>query len=199
VTNDEQHTQPVEDGEARRKIARLAIETLPRLIERLNRSELGELEVREDGWRIRLRRATGLNDGVTGAAPEARDRVRASSATGSAAHQDRTASHRGAAARRPESDRGLVTSPAVGYFIAREDVSVGTPVMRGDVIGQVDVLGVSQEVVAPVDGTIGSFDVEPGQAIEFGQPVARVEKAGSRAAAEPMDAEGEALGQLVEA
>ena len=196
---DEPRVEVVNNGEARRTIARLAVDTLPRLIERLTRSELGELEVREEGWRIRLRRATGTIGEATSAAPEARDRVRSPSATGAAAHQDRSVGHRGAGSRRPESDRGLVTSPAVGYFIAREGVSVGTQVTRGDVIGQVDVLGVSQEVVAPIDGTIGSLDVEPGQAIEFGQPVARVEKAGSRAATEPADLEEEALGQLVEA
>ena len=53
MADDEQQQM---DGEARRTIARLAADTLPRLIERLTNSDLGELEVREDGWRIRLRR-----------------------------------------------------------------------------------------------------------------------------------------------
>jgi len=42
--------------EDRATIARLADEVVPQLIERLTKSSLGELEVRENGWRIRLRR-----------------------------------------------------------------------------------------------------------------------------------------------
>ena len=97
-----------------------------------------------------------------------------------------------------------MTSVAVGYFIAREGISVGSRVGKGDVIGQVDVLGVAQEVVASVDGTIGKFEVEPGQAIEYGQPVARIEVAGSRGSpgsgsTDTSEADEPVLGQLVEA
>lgn len=196
---DEERTETTENGDARRTIARLAVDTLPRLIERLTRSELGELEVRDDGWRIRLRRANGVNDPARSTATDTRDRGRHSGGPSSAGHHDRAGSHRSTLARRPEQDRGLVSSPAVGYFIARDGVSVGTRVRQGDVIGQVDVLGVSQEVVAPVDGSIGSFEVEPGEAIEFGQPVARLEVAAGRAPAATADADQEAMGQLVEA
>jgi biotin carboxyl carrier protein len=43
------------------------------------------------------------------------------------------------------------------------------------VIGFVDVLGVRQEVVSPLDGVLRELDVEPGQAVEYGQPLGRVE------------------------
>jgi acetyl-CoA carboxylase biotin carboxyl carrier protein len=190
------------DTDARRTIARLAGDTLPRLIDRLMRSELGELEVRENGWRIRLRRANATNGASDSQASGSRERSRRSPASTSAGHQDRSGGQGRSPGRRSESVKGLVTSPAVGYFVARDGVSVGTRVRQGDVIGQVDVLGVSQEVVASLEGTIGAFEVEAGQAIEFGQPVARVEPAGSRATAEtdqPAEAPEEALGQLVEA
>ena len=68
-----------------------------------------------------------------------------------------------------------MTSPGVGYFVAREGVVVGFKVGSGDVLGHVDVLGVRQEIVAPIEGVVAALDVEPGQAIEYGQPVARVE------------------------
>jgi acetyl-CoA carboxylase biotin carboxyl carrier protein len=198
MTMDHERTQTAGDGNARRTIASLTAETLPRLIERLMRSELGELEVRENGWRIRLRRANGVSGATDSQPGESRDRGRLSSVSASTGHQERAVGQRGVSVRRAESDRGVVTSPAVGYFVAREGVSVGSRVRQGDVIGQVDVLGVAQEVVAPVDGAIGSFEVEPGQAIEFGQPVARVEVAGSRTRG-TTDAEEEAPGVLVEA
>ena len=196
---DQERTDTMANGDARRTIARLAVDTLPRLIERLMRSDLGELEVRDEGWRVRLRRANGVGATGDNATPDSRDRGRHSSSSASGGHHERGGTHRSPAARRPEPDKGVVTSPAVGYFVAREGVSAGARVRKGDVIGQVDVLGVSVEVVAPVDGSVGSFEVEPGQAIEFGQPVARLETAESRAAAAPADAEEETLGQLVEA
>ena len=52
---------------------------------------------------------------------------------------------------------------------------MGSEVRRGDLVGHVDVLGVKHEIVAPVDGVLREIDVEPGQAIEYGQPLARVE------------------------
>jgi biotin carboxyl carrier protein len=46
----------VPDDRDHREIGRLADEVVPALIARLEASSLGELEVREGGWRIRLRR-----------------------------------------------------------------------------------------------------------------------------------------------
>ena len=143
--------------EDRQTIARLAADTLPRLIERLAKSDLGELEVREDGWRIRLSRphagAPSQPARPASASPSTRTQIPV----------------------RPDPPRGIVTSPAVGYFVSKDGVAVGFKVGRGDPIGFVDVLGVRQEVVAPADGVVGSLDVEAGQAIEYGQPVARIE------------------------
>ena len=48
-------------------VGRLADEVLPALIARLEASTLGELEIRRNGWRVRLRRATldaGPTDGT---------------------------------------------------------------------------------------------------------------------------------------
>jgi biotin carboxyl carrier protein len=45
-----------DDQRNRREIARLAEEVLPALIGRLGASDLGELEVREGEWRVRLRK-----------------------------------------------------------------------------------------------------------------------------------------------
>ena len=79
----------------------------------------------------------------------------------------------------------MVTSPAVGYFSPRDGMAVGSRVARGDVLGHVDVLGVRQDVVAPIAGLIGALDAQPGEAIEFGQPVARID---ADAASAPVEA-----------
>jgi len=161
----EQEDLPM-NGEARRTIARLAVDTVPRLIERLTNSELGELEVREDGWRIRLRRHNGNGlDGPPVPTP----------AVAGEARLERTVSARAQQPPRPAPPEGVVTSPGVGYFTPRDGFAAGRTVSRGDVIGHVDVLGVRQEVVAPVDGVLGSVDVQAGQAIEYGEQVARID------------------------
>jgi acetyl-CoA carboxylase biotin carboxyl carrier protein len=169
---DNDQEQPMSDDDARATIARLATDTLPRLIERLTKSQLGEIEVREDGWRIRLKRPVA----GTQAAAQSADSRTSRHHQGSAGSADRSpAAHRPPHSARPEMDKGRVTSPGVGYFIAKDGVVVGIPVRRGDLVGHVDVLGVRQEVVAPIDGTLKEIDVQPGQAIEYGQPLARVE------------------------
>ena len=45
----------------------------------------------------------------------------------------------------------------------------------GDRVGSVDILGVAQEVVAPVDGILGSSLVESGDAVEYGQEILVIE------------------------
>ena len=45
--------------------------------------------------------------------------------------------------------------------------------------GFVDVLGVRQEVVSPVDGIVGASLVESGDAVEYGQELVRLEPSGS--------------------
>ncbi len=163
--------KPASNGDAadRETIARLTSDVLPTLMERLSRSELGELEVREQGWRIRLRRPTETNGhapagGLPGAASSAS--TRPSSASQHAA---------GAAQREPRRD--VVPSPAVGYFSPREGIKAGSDLRAGDGIGHVDVLGVKVEVVVAVDGRLARLVVEPGEAVEYGQPIAHLEPA----------------------
>src|SRR6187551_1810665 len=108
-------------AEARATIARLADEVVPTLIERLSTSSLGELEVRENGWRVRLRRP--MADGQQQAVQPAQRQPHPVMASG--------ASAAGSSAPR-DGSRGLVASPAVGYFAPRSGVEVGSKVRSGD-------------------------------------------------------------------
>ena len=154
----------------RATIARLADEVLPMLIERLAASDMGELEVRQDGWRVRLRRPFDelLTNGQAAPAAPAGRAVPATGRTG-AGHATE------ASQPRREVPRGLVTSPGVGYFSVRDGVVPGSSVRAGDVIGVVDVLGVRHEVVSAHDGVLRSLEVETGQAVEYGQTIGRVD------------------------
>jgi biotin carboxyl carrier protein len=52
---------------------------------------------------------------------------------------------------------------------------VGDRVRAGDRLGAVDMLGVAQEVVAPMDGIVGASLVESGDAVEYGQELLAIE------------------------
>jgi multidrug efflux pump subunit AcrA (membrane-fusion protein) len=63
----------------------------------------------------------------------------------------------------------------VGIYSPRRDLVVGMRVRAGDRIGSVNVLGVGQDVVSPIDGVIGSSLAEAGEAVEYGQDLVRIE------------------------
>jgi biotin carboxyl carrier protein len=158
-------------------IAHLADELLPLLIARLGASGLGELEVRQDGWRVRLRRS--LNGEAAGAHPSAgattghRSAPRQADRRGDAPHAEGQSEQ----ARR-ERGRVAITSPAVGYYQPRDGLAAGMSVRGGDLLGHVDVLGVRQQVVAPQDGILAALSAEAGEAVEYGQTLARLEPEG---------------------
>lgn len=158
-------------------IDRLADQLLPALIAKLGATGLGELEVREGAWRVRLRRPA---DGVAGGAPSGRSRRRergtadAGATDRGDAKASRTASLLESTTSRDEA-RQVATSPAVGIYRPRQDLAAGTRVRAGDRLGAVDMLGVAQEVVAPADGIVGVSLADAGDAVEFGQGLVVIE------------------------
>jgi biotin carboxyl carrier protein len=150
VSDDAAQRLPGGEDATTERLDALTDEILPALIARLRASRLGELEVRSDGWRVRLRRDPSP---VRGVAP--RDDA--------------------AAVDDGDDPRGTARSPAVGYFSPVSGLAVGRSVQAGDALGQIDVLGIGQEVVAPIDGIVGQVLAEEGQAVEYGQALAVVD------------------------
>lgn len=169
----------------RAEIAALADELLPALIARLSASSLGELEVTEGSWRVRLRRAPATSEPVEEEAsvgrgrgsrtghgtPAAMDGVDGAGAGASTAGRTQSA-----AATHRETSRLIATSPAVGYFAPRDGAGVGQTVRSGDVLGHIDVLGVRQEVVSAHDGIVSRLLAAAGEAVEYGQELVRIER-----------------------
>ena len=179
-------------------IARLTDELLPGLIAKLGTTRLGELEVREGDWHVRLRRPYGtapgegrrMGDKASRSQPgheghghgrAAREGHRQRSSGGASGVTAGTgaasASSNGAGdGERPlDKSRVIATSPAVGIFEPGSRAVSGTRVRAGDSLGAVNVLGVPQEVLAPVDGIVGSTLIEAGTAVEYGQELIRIE------------------------
>ena len=165
-------TRPSDRSSAQRQadhagLARLSETLVPALVQKLNGSGLGELEVREGDWRVRLRRPAGA------AGPARRERPRAA-AHAPAAH----AATRPAAPETPrDPDRVAATSPAVGVF--RATAATGTRVRQGDRVAVVDLLGIPQDVVAPIDGIVVELLVETGNAVEYGEEVVMIAETGT--------------------
>jgi biotin carboxyl carrier protein len=187
-------------------IDRLTEELLPALVAKLGASDLGEIEIREGSWKVRLRRPSGAAESVLHGR-RSTDRP-SRPQPGHAGHGHAPAaveSHRPAAGRdgssplmaigpgRPTAEptrdpnRAVATSPAVGIFQPRPEMRPGTRVRAGDRLGFVDVLGVRQEVVSPVDGRVGATVVESGEAVEYGQELVRLELASAPAPASAGD------------
>jgi biotin carboxyl carrier protein len=178
-------------------ITRLANELLPALIAKLATTQLGELEVREGDWQIRLRRPYGIGPGEGRRATDKPSRTQ----PGHEGHGHGRAAVEGHRPARPSgasggpassslgaasasASRGVTaSSPAVGIFNPGSRAASGTRVRAGDSLGTVDMLGVPQDITAPADGIVGATLVEAGMAVEYGQELIRLELTGPPAPA----------------
>ena len=151
-------------------IARLADDILPALIAKLTSGGLGEIEVRQGGWKARLRKPASAPEPHKAATAEI-----AAHARGVGHGRPGEREGRGRDPKEAQQDKVVAMSPAVGIYNPRRDLAVGMRVRAGDKIGTVDVLGVQQDVVSPVDGIIGSSLAEAGEAVEYGQELVRIE------------------------
>jgi biotin carboxyl carrier protein len=188
-------------------ISKLADELLPALIAKLAATGLGEIEVREGEWKARLRRPSGAearktsghgpSDGQPASGTAART---AAVRVGRAGAEERERLAREEKAALETANLPIVaTSPAVGVYQPRKDLAVGLKVRAGDRLGTVDVLGVREDVVAPVDGLIGTSLVEAGEAVEYGQELVRIELPENARGLEVNGADREAAAVLGEA
>jgi len=179
-------------------IARLADDLLPALIAKLAASGLGEIEVREGGWKARLRMPTTAQEPRKAASQPAESHATLGHAPGrvtASAHARPDERHPVPASEASdELGRIVAKSPAVGIYQPRRDLAVGMRVRSGDRVGAVNVLGVNQDVVSPVDGIIGSSLAEAGEAVEYGQELVRIELPESSAGAPAGGPEREPVG-----
>ena len=189
---------PAERSADHAAIDRLSGELLPALIAKLGATGLGELEIHEGAWHVRLRRPA--EGAPTGSTRDRRPGERERSARGPGVpttaygqtgltpvgpgRDGRDGERDGRDGRDgPQTRDGAVrdqgrivaSSPAVGIFKPRPDARAGTRVRAGDRLGSVDMLGVPQEVVAPADGVVGASLVEAGDAVEYGQELILIE------------------------
>ncbi len=137
---------------------------LKTLIELVESSGIGELEIQEGEERVRITRA----------APTPTVMVQAPAGAPAVAPASVAAE---VAPALPEPEGHVVKSPMVGTFYraaapgAKPFVEVGDSVETGDTLCVVEAMKLMNEIEADASGTVKQILVENGQPVEFGQPL----------------------------
>jgi acetyl-CoA carboxylase biotin carboxyl carrier protein len=131
----------------------------------LDETGLSDIEIEQDGTRIRV----GRGGGHAVAAPVAAAPMAAASAPIAAAPAD------------PAKHPGAVPSPMVGtaYLApspgAKPFIDVGSVVKAGDTLMIVEAMKTMNQIPAPRGGTVTQILVEDGQPVEYGEALVIIE------------------------
>ncbi|MEA3301218.1 MAG: acetyl-CoA carboxylase biotin carboxyl carrier protein [Pseudomonadota bacterium] len=146
------------------------IRKIKKLIELLEESNIGEIEIKEGEESVRISRA-----GFSNQAPIMMHMPQQPAAPAPAASPAPVAAAPEAA---PAALSGhVVKSPMVGTFYrasspgAAAFVEVGQAVKAGDVLCIVEAMKMMNQIEADKSGTVGAILVEDGEAVEFDQPM----------------------------
>ena len=147
------------------------IRKVKKLIELLEESNIGEIEIKEGEESVRISRY-----GNQPAAPVAYAAPAPVAPAPAAAPASSEASASEAAAPAPVADNAVL-SPMVGTFYrspspeAPSFIEVGQTVRVGDVLCIVEAMKMMNQIEADRAGTVTAIHVENGEAVEFDQPL----------------------------
>ena len=151
------------------------IRKVKKLIELLEESNIGEIEIKEGEESVRIsRRGNQPAAPMAYAAPA--PSAPAPAAAPAAAPAPAAASEPAAPAAAPATDNAVL-SPMVGTFYrapspdAASFVEVGHTVRVGDVLCIVEAMKMMNQIEADRAGTVTAIHVENGEAVEFDQPL----------------------------
>jgi biotin carboxyl carrier protein len=74
----------------------------------------------------------------------------------------------------PTAATTVVRAQVVGVF--RSAITVGEAVTEGQVLGQIETMGLPNDCLAPAAGSIQAIRVGNGQPVEYGQPLFEIEE-----------------------
>ena len=150
------------------------IRKVKKLIELLEESNIGEIEIKEGEESVRISRY-----GNQPAAPVAYAAPAPVAPAPAPAAAEAPAAEAAAAAAAPVADNAVL-SPMVGTFYrspspeAPSFVEVGQTVRVGDVLCIVEAMKMMNQIEADRAGTVTAIHVENGEAVEFDQPLISV-------------------------
>ena len=155
---------PQKDDKTRSKLA-VDQDLIRDLAKLLDETGLSDIEIEQDGTRIRV----GRGGSRAIAAPAIPAPAAAATAPIAAAPAD------------PAKHPGAVPSPMVGTAYlspspgAKPFVDVGSVVKAGDTLMIVEAMKTMNQIPAPRGGTVTQILVEDGQPVEFGEPLVIIE------------------------
>ncbi len=152
------------------------IRKIKKLIELLEESNIGELEIKEGEESVRIARNSGTTQYFSAPAPA----FAAPAAAPVAAAPVAAAPAAAPAAAAPTSSGHVVKSPMVGTFYRSPSpgspafIEVGKSVKVGDVICIIEAMKMMNQIEADKAGVIEAILVEEGNPVEFDQPLVTI-------------------------
>lgn len=139
------------------------------LADLLSETGLTEIEIEQDGLRLRVARTPAVNAAVMPIGAGVPGPGRADDPDGPAAETD-LAAHPGA-----------VTSPVVGTAYRAPEpgaapfVEIGSDIDKGETIMIIEAMKTMNQIPAPRSGTVTAILIEDGDPVEYGQPLIIIE------------------------
>ena len=140
------------------------LEMVDALAQQVNKSDLQEIEIQTDDFRIRLVKPWEHFGPVV-----------------SEAHTVMTHPIEVQESAAPAASGKFIKSPIIGTFYAAAApgkppfVSVGDKITKGSVVCIVESMKLMNEITSEFDGTVAEILVNDGEAVEFDQPLIRIE------------------------
>lgn len=150
---------------------------LKKLIDLVQESGIGEIEITEGEEKVRISRQGAGGPPIMMAAPGMQPMTMMPQATGPAAGAGTAA----AAAPAPEPTGHILKSPMVGTFYrapspgAPPFVEVGQSVTKGQTLCIIEAMKLLNEIESDASGVVKAILVENGQPVEYGQPLFQIE------------------------
>ncbi len=167
--------RPRQPNAAERPAASVNMDELRELIGLLRDNGLAELELENEGFRVRLRRDSGLGESSHASMPHQVPAPAPAPAPASSgpAHPGTQAT----TAAAQDQDLHIISSPIVGTFYrspspaADPFVKIGSNVETETVVCIIEAMKLMNEIQAEASGEVVKIYVENGQPVEYGQPL----------------------------
>lgn len=151
------------------------------LIDMMQAGGIGELDLKTEDFKIRLRTETvalATATPVVSMSPSFAMPAMPAMAAGALAAESTDASS--ASASKTEASGHVVTSPMIGTFYAAsapgepDYVQIGDEVETGQVVGIIEAMKIMNEITADQSGVVVEILVDNAQPVEYGSPLIRI-------------------------